>query len=106
MGGGTTRSSKTPVSGRPRAAPPACWLRVRNHPGTALTPGSARRVTAHIAGTAAQFIIAGLVVFLLGWAKTPQDWIYRGIGCLLGFLAIFGCRLAYRRSGVQGRVRN
>ena len=70
--------------------------------GTALTPGSARRVTAHIAGTAAQFIIAGLVVYLLGWAKTPQDWIYRGIGCLLGFLAISGCRLAYRRKRGAG----
>ncbi len=70
--------------------------------GTALTPGSARRVTAHIAGTAAQLIIAGLVIYLLGWPKTPQDWIYKGIGCLLGALAISGCRLAYRRKRGKG----
>ena len=65
--------------------------------GTALTPGSARRVMAPIAGTAASFIIAGLC-----WAKTPQDWIYVGIGCLLGSLAISGCRLAYRRKRGKG----
>lgn len=70
--------------------------------GTALTPGSARRVTAHAAGTAAQFILAGLVIYLLGWAKTPQDWIYQGIGCLLGFLALSGCGLAYRRKRGKG----
>jgi DivIVA domain-containing protein len=70
--------------------------------GTALTPGSARRVMANIAGAAASFIIAGLSEHLLGWAKTPQDWIYVGIGCLLGSLAISGCRLAYRRKRGKG----
>jgi DivIVA domain-containing protein len=65
--------------------------------GTALTPGSARRVMAHTARAAPPFIIIGLVGYLLGWAKTPQDWIYLGIGCLLGRLATSGCRLAYRR---------
>jgi hypothetical protein len=34
-------------------------------------------------------------------AKTPREWIYVGIGCLLGSLlgslTTFGCRLAYRR---------
>ncbi len=65
--------------------------------GTALTPGSARRVMAHMADAAAPFIITGLVVYLLGWAKTPQEWIYLGIGCLLGSLTVSGCRLAYRR---------
>lgn len=70
--------------------------------GTALTPGSARRVMAHMADAAAPFIITGLVVYLLGWAKTPQDWIYLGIGCLLGSLTISGCRLAYRRKRGKG----
>ena len=64
--------------------------------GTALTPGSARRVTAHTAGAVAPFITTGLVVYLLGWVKTPQEWIGLGIGCLLGSLTISGCRLAYR----------
>jgi DivIVA domain-containing protein len=66
--------------------------------GTALTPGSARRVTAHMAGRAASFIIAGLSVHLLGWVKTPQEWIYWGIG----FLAASGCGLAYRRKRGKG----
>jgi DivIVA domain-containing protein len=70
--------------------------------GTALAPGSARRVMAHMAGAAASFIIAGLSEHLLGWVKTPQDWIYVGIGCLLGSLAISGCRLAYRRKRGKG----
>jgi hypothetical protein len=71
--------------------------------GTALTPGSARRVMAHTARAASPWIIAGLVIFLWGLAKTPQEWIYVGIGCLLGSLlgslTTFGCRLAYRRWG-------
>jgi len=71
--------------------------------GTALTPGSARRVMAHTARAAAPFIVIGLVDYLLGWAKSPQDWIYLGIGALLGRLAISGCRLAYRRWG-KGRM--
>jgi DivIVA domain-containing protein len=67
--------------------------------GTALTPGSARRVLAHAARAALPFIVIGVVDYLLGWAKTPQDWIYLGIGALLGSLANAGCRLAYRRWG-------
>jgi hypothetical protein len=43
--------------------------------GTALTPGSARRVLAHTARAAAPFITTGLVFYLLGWVKTPQQWI-------------------------------
>jgi DivIVA domain-containing protein len=70
--------------------------------GTALTPGSARRVMAHTAGAAAPFIITGLVAYLRGWAKTPQEWIGLGIGCLLGSLTISGCRLAYRRKRGKG----
>jgi len=61
--------------------------------GTALAPGSARRVLARIAGVAAPFIITGLAFQLLGWAKTPQDWI----GCFLGVLAASGFGLAYRK---------
>ncbi len=70
--------------------------------GTALTPGSARRLMALMAGAAAPFIITGLAGYLLGWAKTPQDWIYPGIGCFLGSLAISGCRLAYRKKRGKG----
>ena len=66
--------------------------------GTALTPGSARRVMAHIAGAAVSFVITGLAAHQLGWAKTPQDWIYVGIG----FLAVSGCGLAYRRKRGKG----
>jgi DivIVA domain-containing protein len=64
--------------------------------GTALTPGSARRVLAHTAGTAAPYVITALMAYLRGWTKTPEEWIYVGIGWLLGSLTISGCRLAYR----------
>jgi DivIVA domain-containing protein len=71
--------------------------------GTALTPGSARRVMAHMARAAAPYIIiTGLVDNLLGWGKTPQEWIYLGIGFLLGSLTVSGCRLAYRRIRGKG----
>ena len=70
--------------------------------GTALTPGSARRVMAHLAGAAAPFLITALVAYLRGWTKTPQDWIGLGVGCLLGSLAVSGCRLAYRRTRGKG----
>jgi DivIVA domain-containing protein len=70
--------------------------------GTALTPGSARRVTARIAGAAAWFILTGLAVHQLGWAKTPREWISLGIGGLFGFLAVSGCGLAYRRKRGKG----
>ena len=67
--------------------------------GTALTPGSVRRVVALTARVAAPWIIAGLVVFLWRLAKTPQEWISVGIGCFLGTLLTsliaFGYRLAY-----------
>jgi DivIVA domain-containing protein len=69
--------------------------------GTALAPGSARRVMAHTASAAARFILAGLAVYLLGWAKTPRDWIGLGIGFLLGSLTVSGGKLAYRR--VRGK---
>jgi hypothetical protein len=70
--------------------------------GTALTPGSVRRVMAHLAGAAAPFLITALVAYLRGWTKTPQDWIDLGIGCLLGSLAVSGFRLAYRRKRGNG----
>jgi hypothetical protein len=70
--------------------------------GTALTPGSARRVMAHLAGAAAPCLITALVFYFLGWAKTPPYWIYAGIGCLLGSLTMSGCRLAYRRMRGKG----
>jgi DivIVA domain-containing protein len=66
--------------------------------GTALTPGSARRVTVLMARVAAWFIITGLAVHQLGWAKTPQEWISLGIS----FLAVAGCGLAYRRKRGKG----
>ena len=61
--------------------------------GTALAPGSARRVLARIAGVAAQLIVAGLALQLLGWLKTPEDWIWWS----LGVLAASGSGLAYRK---------
>ena len=61
--------------------------------GTALTPGSARRVTVRMAGAAVSFILTGLASYRLGWAKTPQEWICLGIA----FLAVSGCGHAYRR---------
>jgi len=70
--------------------------------GTVLTPGSARRGVAHIAKAAAPVIVTGLVGYLLGWAKTPREWIYVGIGCLLGSLTVSCCRLAYRRMRGSG----
>jgi DivIVA domain-containing protein len=66
--------------------------------GTALTPGSARRVTVLMARVAAWFIITGLAVHQLGWAKTPQEWISLGIS----FLVVSGCGLAYRRKRGKG----
>jgi DivIVA domain-containing protein len=69
--------------------------------GTALAPGSARRVMARTARAAAPFIVSGLASYLRGWAKTPPEWIYLGIGCLLGTLITSGCGLAYRR--VRGK---
>lgn len=70
--------------------------------GTALTPGRARHVLSHTAGAAAPFLITGLVSYLRGWTKTPQEWIGLGIGCLLGSLITSGCRLAYRRKRGKG----
>lgn len=70
--------------------------------GTALAPGSARRVMARTAGAAAPVLVTVLVAYLRGWTKTPQEWIGLGIGCLLGSLAVSGCRLAYRRMRGKG----
>ena len=60
--------------------------------GTALAPGSSRRLMARMAGIAAPIIISALVTYIGGWAKTPQDWIATGIGWFLGSLAVFACR--------------
>ncbi len=70
--------------------------------GTALAPGSTRRLMARMAGIAARAIIFGLVTYLGGWAKTPQGWIYAGIGFFLGSLAVSGTRFAYRRKRGNG----
>jgi hypothetical protein len=66
--------------------------------GTALAPGSARRLMARMAGIAAPIIISGLVTYIGGWAKTPQEWIAAGTGWFLGSLAV----LAYRRKRGKG----
>ena len=71
--------------------------------GTALTPGSAPRVMAHMARAAAPYIIiTGLVDYLRSRPKTPLEWIGLGIGWLLGCLTIFGFWLAYRRIRGKG----
>jgi DivIVA domain-containing protein len=70
--------------------------------GTALTPGSARRVMAQTARAAAPFVVTGLVAYFRGWLKTPHEWIYLGIGCLLGSLITSGCGLAWRRMRSKG----
>ena len=72
--------------------------------GTALAPGSARRLLARMARIAAWVITSGLVKYIWIRPKTPQDWIYAGIGFLLTPLAISGCRFAYRRKRGKGRV--
>lgn len=66
--------------------------------GTALTPGSARRVTVLMARAVAPPITTGLAFYLLGGAKTLQEWIYLGIS----FLAVSGCGRAYRRKRGKG----
>ena len=70
--------------------------------GTALAPGSARRLMARMAGIAAPIIISALVTYLGGWAKTPQDWVASGTGWFLGSLTVFACRFAYRRKRGKG----
>ena len=65
--------------------------------GTALAPGGARRLMAHMAYIAARFISVGLVAYIWARPNTPQDWIYLGIGGVLGSLALFGSSFAYRR---------
>ena len=44
--------------------------------GTALAPGSARRLMARMAGIAARATICGVVIYLEGWAEDPEglDW--------------------------------
>jgi DivIVA domain-containing protein len=66
--------------------------------GTALTPGGARRGMVRVAGAAVSFIVTGLACYRLGWVKTPQEWFYLGIG----FLAVVGGGLAYRRKRGKG----
>ena len=71
--------------------------------GTALTPGSAPRVRAHMARAAAPYIIiTGLVDYLRSWPKTPLEWIGLGIGWLVSCLTVFGFWLAYRRIRGKG----
>jgi DivIVA domain-containing protein len=71
--------------------------------GTALAPGSAPRVMAHIARAAAPYIIiTGLANYFLSRPKTPLEWIGLGIGWLLGLLTVSGFCLAYRRIRGKG----
>jgi DivIVA domain-containing protein len=65
--------------------------------GTIVTRANARRLMGKLATTAIGLIAYSLVEYFLGWAKTPQEYLYRGIGFVLGFLAISGCGLAFRR---------
>jgi DivIVA domain-containing protein len=65
--------------------------------GTALAPGAARRLMAHMASIAARFTIPGLVAYIWIRPKTPQDWFYIGIGFCIGSLILFGSGFAYRR---------
>jgi hypothetical protein len=70
--------------------------------GTALARGNARRRMARMASSAAGFIIYCLVAYIGGWAKTPQDFFYAGIGFFLASLAISGCSFAYRKKRGRG----
>jgi DivIVA domain-containing protein len=70
--------------------------------GTALTPGSARRVLAYTANQAAPIIAIGVLDYFQGWTRTPQGWIYSGIGWLIGSLIVSGGELAYRRMRGKG----
>jgi DivIVA domain-containing protein len=96
------------ILGDPSVRPAACraarMLRYASGTirGTALTPGSARRVMAHTAGPAAAFIISVLWLYLQGWTWKPWEWPYAGIGVLLGELIAFGFRRAYRRKRGKG----
>jgi hypothetical protein len=65
--------------------------------GTALAPGDARRLMAHVAHIAARFITSGLVAYIWIRPKTPQDWLYLGIGFCIGSLTLSGISFAYRR---------
>lgn len=65
--------------------------------GTALARGNARRLMASMASAAAGSIFFCLVAYILGWAKTPQDLIYHGIGYFSASLALSGCSFAYRK---------
>jgi len=64
---------------------------------TALAPGGARRLMAHMASIAARFIISGLVVYLWIRPNTLLDWLYVGIGFCIGSLTLFASGFAYRR---------
>jgi DivIVA domain-containing protein len=70
--------------------------------GTALAPGSGRRLIARMTPMAATLIIMGLVEYFLGFVKTTQDWIYLGIGWLLGSLIVAGSGPAYRKIRGKG----
>jgi DivIVA domain-containing protein len=61
--------------------------------GTALAPGTARRVLAPIARVAVTLIAGGVAVQALGLATTPEGWI----ACFLGALAVSVFGLAYRK---------
>jgi DivIVA domain-containing protein len=70
--------------------------------GTARVHGSTRRLTARVAHIAAPIIFCGLVTYIGGWAKTPQEWLGSATGWFLGSLTIFACRFAYRRKRGKG----
>ena len=71
--------------------------------GTVLAPGGALRVTAHTARAAAPYIIfTGLAGYSLSEPRTPSELIGLGIGWLLGWLAVLGFWLTYRRIRAKG----
>jgi DivIVA domain-containing protein len=65
--------------------------------GTALAPGDARRLMARLASITAEYLVAGLVVYLWIRPKSPHYLLDAGIGLGFGFLIRSGSSFAYRR---------
>jgi DivIVA domain-containing protein len=65
--------------------------------GTAMAPGGARRLMAHLASIAARFVIYSLVIFIWIRPNVRHEWLYLGIGFCLGSLIVSGTSFAYRR---------
>jgi DivIVA domain-containing protein len=65
--------------------------------GTALAPGGARRLMAHMASIAARLIVSGLVGYIWIRPNTLLVWLYFGIGLCIGSLILSGSSFAYRK---------